>query len=78
MMKKDYRNNWIASKNKEDERLMKMCRLRYVIWEMVVGLTIILLQKFKLDNIGPQKSLLEVIMILQQMCGVLHALSLKW
>ena len=72
------RNNWIVDKKQEVVKLMKMYRLRSVIWEMDVGLIIILHLKSKLDNIGLQKSLLVETMILQQMCGVLLALSLKW
>ena len=34
---------------------MRMSRLRFAIWVMVVGLIIILLKEFRLDNIEAQK-----------------------
>jgi hypothetical protein len=43
---------------------------KFVIWVMDVGLITILLQKFKLDNTDHQKSLSELIIILQQMFGL--------
>jgi len=56
---------------------MKMLWLRYAIWVTVAGLTTILLQRFKQDNIDLQRLLLELIMIQVQMFGHLLAQFLK-
>jgi hypothetical protein len=63
---------------KEVQRLMKMYRSRSAIWEMVAGITITLLPRYRQDNIDLQRSLLVLTMIPQLMFGVSHAPFLKW
>jgi hypothetical protein len=62
----------------EVPRLMKMFKSRSAIWETDAGHTTTSLLKFRLDNTDLQRSSLEQITTLLLMCGVLHALSLRW
>lgn len=57
--------------------LMRMCKLKFATWVTVAGLIIILLLKFKLDNIVHQKLLLELTTIHLLMFGRLLVLFLR-
>lgn len=57
----------------EETRLTRMYSSKFVILEMGVGHIIISLQKFKQDNTGLLKLLLDSLMELQLIFGVLHA-----
>jgi hypothetical protein len=56
---------------------MRMFKLKFAIWVTVAGLIIILLLKFKLDNIVHQKLLLELTTIHLLMFGHLLVLFLR-
>jgi len=62
----------------EVQRLAKMSKLRFVIWEMAVGHTITSPLRFRPGNTDLQKSLLEQTTIPLLIFGVLHAQFLKW
>jgi hypothetical protein len=57
---------------------MKILSLKSVIWEMVVGLIITFLPKFKLASIARLKLLLVPSIILQLIIGLWLVCSSKW
>jgi hypothetical protein len=78
MMKLKIKHKKENKGKQEALRLMKMSWLRSAIWEMDAGLTIILHQRFKLDNTDPQRLSLELTTTPLLMFGVSLVPFLKW
>jgi hypothetical protein len=79
MRRSNYNNQLMVNKRrKEDLKLMRMYKLKFAIWEMVAGLIITSLQRFRPDSTDLQRLLSEQIITLPQMFGALHVPSSKW